>query len=149
MSISADGARRDALRIELATILGYDEPFHPTLTWVGVVDVGPRRALGCELYRDATGDVYAVGFVDREARSVFRVALTAKRGGGYDARLLEVVYDADAIRDAVAAFAAAAAGGGLVEVRRRAIAALARELGGASQLVVEMATALATGREGA
>jgi hypothetical protein len=153
MLTSADQARVDALRTELATILGYHDPSRPTLapatlTYVGVCEVGPQRALGCELYRDVTGDVYAVGFADHDARSVFRVALSPI-GVGRDVTLLEVVYDWEAIRDAVAEFASAAGGGGRPEVRRRAVAELARAMGGASRLVVEMATAIATTPEGA
>jgi hypothetical protein len=149
MSITADTARRDALRAELATMLEYHDPTHPSLFWIGVVDVGPQRVLGCELYRDATGDVYAVGFADHEARSVFRVALKARGVPGYYVSLLEVVYDADAIAAAVSAFRDVALAGGRPEVRRRAIAELARALGGASQLTVKMVTALAVEQEGA
>jgi hypothetical protein len=149
MLTTADEARRSALRTELATILGHDESLHPTLSHVGVVEVGPQRALGCELYRaNATGEWYAVGFAGLEARSVFRVAIHGV-GSIRDVTLLEVVYDADAIRDVVAAFADVAGAGGRPEVRRRAIVELAGALGGASQLVVEMVAALALEREGA
>lgn len=151
MSTTADFKRLCALRTELATILGYPAPSRSPLVHVGVVDVGPQRLLGCELYRDglpATGELYAVGFADHEARSVYRVSGVPEVGYWRDVALLEVVYDAERVREIVAAFAAAAGGGGRPEVRRRALAELARALGGAPELVIEMAEAIAGGERG-
>jgi hypothetical protein len=128
-------------------ILGYEDPPHATLSYVGVVAVGPQRVLGCELYRDEVGFTYAVGFADHVARSVFRVRVSRAEAS---VELLDVIYDANVIADVVAAFRImAGGGGGLPEVRRRALVELAGALGGPLELADELIMVVRAEREGA
>lgn len=136
MSTTHDEVRIAALRVELAKILGYDDDGAAGLEYVGVANVGPQRVLGCELYEDPAGNLFAVGFADDVATAVFRVRETAD---GY--RCIDVVYDHEALRDVVGALADIAGYGHdpvRAEVRRRALAAIAPALGGARLLSVEL-----------
>lgn len=131
----ADDIRRDALRIELATILGYDDPTVAPFAHVGVHDDSDPRLTGAEVYRDAgsTGSsVYAVGFEEHAVTSVYRLTYGPDPIDGGP----RCIYDRDAIYAAAAAFrAVAGAHGG--EVRRRALTILAASTGGPAALIAD------------
>jgi hypothetical protein len=134
---TADDIRIDALRVELATILGYDDPAAAQFTHVGFVDDSDSDPwlLGAELFREtgSTGSsVYAVGYEGHTATTVDRLTYGPDPIDGGPQR----IYDRDAIYAAAAAFrAVAGAHGG--EVRRRALTILAGATGGPYAMIAD------------
>lgn len=130
---TADDLRRDALRVELATILGYDDPAGAQFTHIGTADDSDPRLTGSEMYRDASStgsSVYAVGFEDHTATSVYRLTYGPDPIEGGAKR----IYDREAIYDAARALADVAGPSG-GETHRRALAAFANATGGVYALV--------------